>query len=377
VTPQFSCIAGAAARRRDMMRVTITRTPLWEWVRGAAEQWRCRVPIGETLAQARRRAGLTVAQVSEQTRIREAVIEGIEGGDYSACGGDFYARANIRSIAKAVGADSGALISEYDAHHRARGALSAVSLEELLVPSIPAAQRRRPGLAAVGGLVASGYASVWRRAGSVATGTSAVPPYRPRGRWLNWIVVLGLLAVVGLGVYSRFSGPRRTAAVPPAAGKHAVTHRPARPGGPAPAPKLTHAAVTPAPAPEPTGSAGATAPTAAPAPAAAAPAQTLAPAGAMEPGPGGGTASPAHRATGGSHAAGGGRAAAPARRPAHHRPLAEPVSHQEPAPGRALPGHDHGSLDHHRRRAASGHQAAGGSGQRSGPRHDAGPERHA
>ena len=82
-----------------MMRVTITRTPLWEWVRGAAEQWRCRVPIGETLAQARRRAGLTVAQVSEQTRIREAVIEGIEGGDYSACGGDFYARANIRSIA--------------------------------------------------------------------------------------------------------------------------------------------------------------------------------------------------------------------------------------------------------------------------------------
>ena len=93
------------------------------------------MPIGETLAQARRRAGLTVAQVSEQTRIREAVIEGIEGGDYSACGGDFYARANIRSIARAVGADSGALISEYDAHHRARGALSAVSLEELLAPS--------------------------------------------------------------------------------------------------------------------------------------------------------------------------------------------------------------------------------------------------
>jgi cytoskeletal protein RodZ len=46
---------------------------------------------------------VTVAQVSEQTCIREAVIKGIEGDDYSACGGDFYARANIRSIARVVG----------------------------------------------------------------------------------------------------------------------------------------------------------------------------------------------------------------------------------------------------------------------------------
>jgi hypothetical protein len=186
-----------------MMRVKIT--PALRYGSGYAVRPGSggRVPIGETLAQARRRAGLTVAQVSEQTRIREAVIEGIEGGDYSACGGDFYARANIRSIAKAVGAESGPLISDYDAHHRGRGALSAVSLEELLVPSIPAAQRRRPGLSAVGGLVVSGYASVRGRAGSVTAGASAVPPSRPRGRWLNWIVVLGLLAVVGLGVYSR------------------------------------------------------------------------------------------------------------------------------------------------------------------------------
>jgi hypothetical protein len=96
------------------------------------------VPIGDTLAEARQRAGLTVAQVSEQTRIREAVITGIEGGDYFASGGDFYARANIRSIAKVVGADSGPLVAEYDALHRARGALTAVSLEELLATSAPA-----------------------------------------------------------------------------------------------------------------------------------------------------------------------------------------------------------------------------------------------
>jgi cytoskeletal protein RodZ len=47
------------------------------------------MPIGEFLAAARHRAGLSVAQVSEQTRIRETIIGSIETGDYSACGGDF------------------------------------------------------------------------------------------------------------------------------------------------------------------------------------------------------------------------------------------------------------------------------------------------
>jgi hypothetical protein len=32
-----------------------------------------------------------VTQVSHQTRIGETIITGIEGDDYSACGGDFYA----------------------------------------------------------------------------------------------------------------------------------------------------------------------------------------------------------------------------------------------------------------------------------------------
>ena len=40
------------------------------------------MPIGETLAEARHEAGLTVAQVSERTRIRETIIRGIEHDDY-------------------------------------------------------------------------------------------------------------------------------------------------------------------------------------------------------------------------------------------------------------------------------------------------------
>ena len=73
--------------------------------------------IGETLADARRQAGLTITQVSQQTRIRESIIRDIEQGDFSACGGDFYARGHIRSIAGVVGTDPVPLISAYDAKH--------------------------------------------------------------------------------------------------------------------------------------------------------------------------------------------------------------------------------------------------------------------
>src|SRR5262249_23745411 len=106
--------------------------------------------------------------------------------------------------------------------------------------------------------------------------------------------------VVGFGVSPRCAGPRRAAAVPPAAGKHAVTHQPARPGTPAPAPKLTHSAATPAPAPQPTRAATT------PAPPASAPAQTLAPAGAAEPGRG---STPPAPGAAGSGGAGGGSGA--------------------------------------------------------------------
>ena len=74
--------------------------------------------IGEGLAEARRQAGLTITQVSQRTRLRETIIRGIERDDYSACGGDFYARGHIRSIADVVGADPGPLIWEYDATQR-------------------------------------------------------------------------------------------------------------------------------------------------------------------------------------------------------------------------------------------------------------------
>ena len=141
--------------------------------------------IGEALAEARSQAGLTVTEVSRRTRIREAVIRRIEGDDYSACGGDFYARGNIRSIAKAVGADPEPLIREYDEVHRAPGALSAVSLDELLAPAEASGRRR-----------------------------------------LGWTAVLGLALAVALGAvaYSFLSGSPHAASAPPAAADHVGAH---------------------------------------------------------------------------------------------------------------------------------------------------------
>jgi Helix-turn-helix domain len=75
------------------------------------------VGIGGALAEARTTAGLTIAQVSERTRIRETIIRSIELDDYSACGGDYYARGHIRAIARVVGTDPVPLIEEYDAAH--------------------------------------------------------------------------------------------------------------------------------------------------------------------------------------------------------------------------------------------------------------------
>jgi hypothetical protein len=307
-----------------------------------------RVSIGETLAVARQRAGLSVAQVSERTRIRETIIRGIEDDDYSACGGDFYARGHIRAIAKVAGTDSEPLIAEYDTLHRAPGAAAAVSLQELVATSAQAPKRRRPdlpavwavvaascvwawrrvNLPAVWGLVASGCVSAWRRVNlpgmrELATqayrssrrrvnlpavrevmasayasarrkvNLPAVPElaaqaYRSWGRRVNWTTALGvaLVVVLSFGVYRLLSGPHNVAVAPSAASKHAAADHHPRHARPNPAARTSQAAVAPSAAP-------------------AVPAQTLTPVHAAAFGPGDGdNPQLAHLAIGGHRAAG-------------------------------------------------------------------------
>ncbi len=155
--------------------------------------------IGETLADARRQAGLTITQVSLDTRIRESIIRDIEQGDFSACGGDFYARGHIRSIAGVVGIDPVPLISEYDAEHGPPGGIRAADIFE---PSTPIKIRER------------------------------------RSPSLSMIVAVVLLAIIGFGAYrlaSHHGGARAAAGTP----TQRPTVRPTPTAHPSPSPKPT------------------------------------------------------------------------------------------------------------------------------------------
>jgi len=142
------------------------------------------VSIGEVLAAARLDVGMTVSDVSDRTRITRTIITAIEGDDYAGCGGDFYARGHIRSIAKAVGTDPEPLIREYDGAQQEHAAVGQFAEQQqaavghLAEPIMPAGRTQRPRrppiwkLALAAGLVAAigltGYL--------LANRTHSVPP---------------------------------------------------------------------------------------------------------------------------------------------------------------------------------------------------------
>jgi hypothetical protein len=70
--------------------------------------------VGPELAAARTRLSLTVDQLAERTRIRPHVIESIEVDDFAPCGGDFYARGHLRTLARVLGVDAAPLLTAYD-----------------------------------------------------------------------------------------------------------------------------------------------------------------------------------------------------------------------------------------------------------------------
>ena len=64
--------------------------------------------IGSELTAARERADMSIEQLSAATRIRTGLLVAMEADDFSRCGGNFYARGHIRSIARVVKADPAA-----------------------------------------------------------------------------------------------------------------------------------------------------------------------------------------------------------------------------------------------------------------------------
>lgn len=147
--------------------------------------------IGETLAAARRHAGLTVADVAAATFIRETIVVRVESDDFEPCGGDFYARGHIRSIAAVVGLEPEPLLRQYDEEH-------------------------------AGSARYAGFDPSSSPATMAPTSTD-----RGRGRRpVNWTLALAvvLVAVAGYGVFQLAAGPAqsgsepaRQAAPPPAA----------------------------------------------------------------------------------------------------------------------------------------------------------------
>jgi cytoskeletal protein RodZ len=175
------------------------------------------VSIGGTLADARQRAGLTVAEVSTRTRIGQGLIRAIEQDEFGACGGDFYVRGHIRAIASAVGANSQALVSQYDAAHPSD---SPLTLEELLKRQPPRTPRSpRQG--------------------------------RRRRRWLVPAVYLFWLAAIGFVAIQLTSGSGDSQPPLARSSSHAAAQTPAASHSPQPSPRSASGSGPASPLPAP------------------------------------------------------------------------------------------------------------------------------
>lgn len=71
--------------------------------------------IGPQLRASRERLRLSIDQLAERTRIRPHVIEALEIDDFVPCGGDFYARGHLRTLARVLGLDAAPLLETYAA----------------------------------------------------------------------------------------------------------------------------------------------------------------------------------------------------------------------------------------------------------------------
>jgi hypothetical protein len=179
------------------------------------------VSIGETLAQARRQAGLTVAQVSHLTRIRETIISGIESDDYAACGGDFYARGHIRAIAQVVGADSEPLIWEYDSARPEPPTIPPAAIPPAAIPPAAIPPAAIPPAAIPPAAIPP-----------AAYFLPDTPVLRSRRRRLSWAMGLGaaFLAAAGLIGYQAIASSRHAPSTGPAAVGPTGNSGPSAPG---------------------------------------------------------------------------------------------------------------------------------------------------
>ena len=73
--------------------------------------------IGASLREARMRAGVDIAEVEEQTRIRAKYLRALENEEWHLLPGPIYVKSFLRTYAQAVGLDAKVLVEEYKLRH--------------------------------------------------------------------------------------------------------------------------------------------------------------------------------------------------------------------------------------------------------------------
>ncbi|MFC0625105.1 helix-turn-helix domain-containing protein [Kribbella deserti] len=111
--------------------------------------------VGEELTAARVRAGLTIEELSAATRIRPGLLTAMEADDFVRCGGNFYARGHIRSIAKVLNTDPAPLIESFNAQ-QAEPEVDRSRREERADAKPPTVHPARPRWAVVLGAILVG-----------------------------------------------------------------------------------------------------------------------------------------------------------------------------------------------------------------------------
>ncbi|WP_249417042.1 helix-turn-helix domain-containing protein [Streptomyces sp. TS71-3] len=170
--------------------------------------------IGRVLQRARLDAGLGIDDISTATRVRIPIVQAIEQGDFSRCGGDVYAKGHIKTLARAVGLDPRPLLERYDAEY---------GTSESLTPASPLFEAER---------------------------------IRPERRGPNWTaaMVAAIVAVIGFVGFTLFQGND------PAGDSGTQAAEGANPAESKPTPTPHHSAPPAAPKPAPSDSAIAAAP---------------------------------------------------------------------------------------------------------------------
>lgn len=73
--------------------------------------------LGQSLADARKTAGLDLDSLASKTNIRPALLREFESNNFINAGGDTYARGHLRTIARVLNISADDLLDQYDQEH--------------------------------------------------------------------------------------------------------------------------------------------------------------------------------------------------------------------------------------------------------------------